>query len=269
MSESIVGIPPPDRRPARPPTTTSLEVVAETLASLRQSLGNHCEIWLIAAIFFTGTNVVDILFTTPGHPFQSPLSIFSLIVRLLSYVWVVVAAIRAFAGQSAVWTINLPLLRTVAAFVALTVSSMLLLFVFTAWISRPLIGLMTADPQSHRFAALIVLCIWLIGFAVATVRLSPWIVALAINDRSIGLKTAWKGMRGATLAAIGALIWTAPVPIAHVALTAEAQYLTGTSQLVFTVIDGLISVLLVLISMAIAAALYQFVAKYKSLHFPA
>lgn len=264
MSDTIAGIPPPYLGPEPLPTTTSLEVVAESLASLRQSLSTHWEIWLIAAIFFTGTNIVDILFTTPGHPFQSPLSIASLIVRLMSYVLVVVAAMRAFTGQSSVWAINLPLLRTVAAFVALTVSSLLLLLAFTAFISRPLIGLMTADPQTQRMASLIVVSLWLIGFAIATVRLSPWIVALAINDRSIGLKTAWKGMRGATLAAIGALIWTAPIPIAHLALTAEAQYLTGTPQLIFAVIDGLISVLLVLISMAIAAALYRFVAKYKA-----
>ena len=70
-------------------------------------------------------------------------------------------------------------------------------------------------------------------------------------------------MRGVTLAAIGALIWIAPVTIAHFVLTAQAQHLRGAPQIALTVIDGLVSVLQVMLAMALAAVLYRFVAKNK------
>lgn len=259
MSETVVGIPPPRLGPPPPPTTTSLEIVAESLSMLRQSFFARWDIWLVAALFFTVTNVVDIVLRTPGHPFQSPMVIVSLVVRVAAYILVVAAALRAFTGRKSVWSVDLPLLRYVAAFVALLLVGVVLLAFMH---SIPLILMRAYDPQASFAISLPLLFIWLFGFAVATLRIFPWIVALAVGDRSVGLSSAWRGMRGATLAGIGALIWTAPVLIVHLALTAEAKYLTGTPQLTLTVIDGLISVLEVMLNMAIAAVLYRFVAKY-------
>lgn len=263
MSESIAGIPPQYRGPPLPPTTTSLEIVGESLSMLRQSLWARWDIWLFAAVFFTGTNIADIVFATPGSPLHSPMTIASLIVRIVADVWVVAAAIRAFTNRGAVWAIDVPLLRYAAASVALLAISMILLFIVARFVTHPLIALATHDAHKARVASLSVLCVWLLGFGIVTVRLSPWIAALAVGDNSIGLSAAWKAMRGATLAAIGAIVWTAPVPIAHLALTAQAQYLTGFSQIILTVIDSLVSVLQGLLAMAIASVLYRFVSENK------
>lgn len=269
MSETIAGTPPPDRRPVRP-SMTSLEIVAESLSLLRQSLSARWDVWLVAAIFFTGTDVVDIVFASPGGPFRSPVTAVSLIVRVIALVWVVAAAIRGFTGQRMIWTVNLPMLRCAVAFAGLLVLSVLLLFGLSHFITRPLIGAMTHDPQANQIASLLVLAIWLVVFAIVTVRLSPWIAALAIGDNAINLSAAWKGMRGATLAAIGALVWTSPVPIAHLVFTAQAQYMGGLLGLILTVIDGLVSVVQILLAMAIAAALYRFVkTNLPGDHFPA
>lgn len=214
---------------------------------------------MIAAVFFTGTDVVDIVFASPGGPFHSPLMLASLAIRIVALVWIVAAAIRTFTGQTAIWAVNLPMLRCALAFAGLLVVSMLLLFVLSRFITGPLIAELTHNPQANQIASLVVLAIWLAVFAIITVRLSPWIAALAIGDNAIDLSTAWKGMRGATLAAIGALVWTSPVPIAHLVFTAQAQYVGGLLGLILTVIDGLVSVLQIMLAMAIAAALYRFV----------
>ncbi|HVP85407.1 MAG TPA: hypothetical protein VMS78_11855 [Rhizomicrobium sp.] len=263
VSDSIAGIPPPDIRPARPPSTTSLEIVAESLAMLRRSVSQHWSIWLVAAFFFTGTNIVDIVFGTRGNPFQSPLMVASLFVRVVSYVMVVVAALRTFTGGSSIWKVDQHLLRCAGAFFGLFALSIALLLLFTPFVARPVVEAVTADHQLKREISVAMVAVWFVLFAIVTIRLSPWIVALAVGDNSIGLRSAWKRMRGATLAGIGALIWTAPVPIAHLALTAEAQYLSGSIQLSFTVVDGLVSVLQVMIALAIAVALYNFAKKNK------
>lgn len=263
MSDTIAGTPPPDLCPARP-STTSLEIVAGSLSMLRQSLTARWSIWLVAAIFFTGTNILDILFGTPAHPFQSPLVIVSVIVRIVAYAIVSAAAIRAFTNQSEVWSINLSLLRSALAFAALLAASMVLLLIVSHFITRPLTAVITNDIHTRHVISLIVIAVWLVVFGIVTVRLSPWIAALAVGDKSANFKTAWQGMRGATLAAIGAVVWLSPVPLAHLTFTAQAQYLgKGSLGILLTSIDGLVSVLQVMLAMAIAAVLYRYVSKNK------
>jgi hypothetical protein len=263
VSESVAGTPPQDVRPVRS-STTSLEIVAESLSMLRQSLKARWGIWLVAAIFFTGTNIADIVFGTPAHPFQSPLVIASVIVRIVAYAIVSATAIRAFTNRLEVWSINLSLLRSALAFAALLAASMVLLLIVSHFITRPLTAAITNDIHARRVTSLIVVAVWLVIFGIVTVRLSPWIAALAVGDNAVNFKTAWQGMRGATLAAIGAVVWLSPVPLVHLAFTAQAQYLGSSSLgIVLTAIDGLVSVLQVMLAMAIAAVLYRHVSKNK------
>lgn len=238
---------------------------------LRQSLTARWDIWLVAAIFFTGTNIVDMKFGTQAHPFESPLVIASLIVRIAAYAIVSAAAIRTFTGQAKVWSINLPMLRSALAFVALLAASMLLLAIVSHFITRPLTAIATNDMHTRQVTSLIVVAVWLLVFGIVTVRLSPWLAALAIGDNAINFQSAWKGMRGATLAAIGAVVWLSPVPIAHLVFTAQAQFLSGISLgLILTAIDGLVSVLQVMLALAMASVLYRFVKTYlPSDHLPA
>jgi len=262
VSETIAGTPPPDRRPVRS-STTSLEIVAESFSLLGQSLTTRWDVWLLAAIFFTSTNIVDIVFAPPGNPFHSPLMVASLIIRVVANVWAVTAAARVLTMSGRVWAIDLPLLRCTGAFVALIVLSLVLMVIAKHVIVNPVIAAMTQVTHATHRALVVFTGVWLIGFAIVTVRLSAWLVALAIGDRAMDFSAAWRGMQGANLAAIGALIWTSPVPIGHLVLTSQAQDLRGPFQVALTVIDGLVSVLQVMLMMAMAAVLYRFASNNK------
>lgn len=264
MSDTIAGIPPPYRGRYPAPTITSLEIVAQSLSLLRRSLSTRWDIWLVAVIFLVGTNIAGIGFAPMGDRPHASLSTASQIVRAVSYIPVAAAAVRAFTGRGSVWSIDLPLLRYMAATLAALLALLIPMFFIIALAA---FGTKAASAVSM---AVFVGCILVL--ALVMLRVSPWLAALSVGDGSLHLSSAWKGMRGAMLAAVGAAIWLSPVLIVHIALNAEAQYQTGTAQLAFTIVDGLVCVLQLMIDMAIIAVLYLFVRTHMAHapdHFPA
>ncbi len=261
MSAALATTPPERSASAR---FTAIGILREALTLMRGSLYGAWSIWAVATVFFTGTDLVDIIYGGGANPLHSPLTMISLAIRVIANIWVAAAAIRAFANRGAIWAIDLALLRYTAAFLLLIVGSIGLLLALSRLVVHPLIAMATSDTHISHIVSMAVTGAWLVGFTLLTVRWMPWIVALAIGDRVTRFSIAWQGMRGAMLAAIGAYLLVAPVMIAHFLLTIWAQSLAGSAQFWVTTLDGVVSVVQVMSGMAVAVVLYRHVADEKT-----
>jgi hypothetical protein len=237
---------------------TVRRIAGESLRLLGRSLWRALPVWIVAAVLFTGTNLVDIVYGSPqpGHGF-TPAQIVSLAIRVIAPLWVSTAAWRIMLGSSRpAWAPDGAFWRYVLAALLITGATFgLALAGVTAL--KPVILSAIHDKTGQMIARGAALFALLIAGTFVTIRLSLWPVALAIGDKSVTFVTAWRAARGAVWAMTGALLLLGvPWLAAHLAATMWAMSPTGQARVAATVIDGILSVLQVAFGVAVTAGAY-------------
>jgi hypothetical protein len=239
-------------------------MMGEALAVVARSLPRAWSVWLIAALFFTATNLADIVYgggsDAAGTFHLTPLTVVSLAARVFFAVFIPAAALRAMlASRRNSWALDKGFWLFAGAFILLAVVS----FggaVLATLVSQPLLHLAIADEHAYRVASLVLLFVYLLAGIVLTARLALWPVSALLGDASASVAASWRRMRGAVLPfLVASAVLVLPFLIAHFALTGwlENAAMRGSARLAWTIVDGLVSVFQVMLAMAVTAAAYR------------
>jgi hypothetical protein len=242
---------------------TVWRIARESLRMLGHGFARALPVWLFAAVSFTGTNLVDIVYGAPvaGHGLTHAQMV-SLGIRLISPLIVSCAAWRIMLdSEDPPWSLNWDFWKyALATLLLIAVGFGIALAGVKA--AQPFFVSVLHDKTQQNIARGALAFALILLATIVTIRISLWPVALAIGDRAVTFRTAWRSTRGAALAMIGALILVAtPWFAGHFATTIWAQSLTGDRQITATVIDGIVSVLQVAFGVAVTAAAYVLLAK--------
>jgi len=246
--------------PVRAPTVTSTLLGAMSL--LARTLPRAWSVWLVTIVAATGTNLVDIIYgAQPGQHGIGPLQIASVIVRVfVGVLWTNIASSRAMiGGRSRIWAVNGDLWRAVGALILIEVITAPL-FVAAAWLARTRLAPLIPDAHMAAIFSLVAHDVIQFGFGMLTFKLTLWPIALAIGDRDVGFRVAWRRMRGAVWPLIGAnILLIGPLFAAHVSLTDWAQSLASDRplQLDVTLADGVLTGVQLILTFSLFNALYK------------
>lgn len=247
----------------RPARISVGRIVPLSLRLLFGSLGSGWAAWVLCAIIFTGTDLVDLIYRSGD--LHAPLSLASLAVRVVGALVVPVVIWRIMLPRDGrrVWAADGRFWRYAAAFVAINLVTVPLLFVAKI-VLRPIMHALPLDPALHRYAVYVEVFILALIILFVTLKLTLWTVALAIGDRDVGFVVSWRRTYGCLFAFFGALLAVIlPFETAHFGLTALAQRGGfGATQTFWIVIaDGLVTVPVVMGMAAVAAAVYRLAAE--------
>jgi hypothetical protein len=241
-----------DKTVWRDERVTTAQIAVAGLKLTARSLLRSPLVWIVAFVLFTGTNLVDLVYGAGPGKALTALQIVSLAVRLFSNIWIVVVALRTFLDRRTVWALDRSFLTYVAFFivyfgVGLGIASV---------VGHALSAFVGQGARAVRVTAVLSM---LVAYCLLTIRIMLWPTALALGDRSVGLRESWRRTRGATLTMIGAFFALLPIAAVHFGLTAWATTLplSGDSRLIVTICDGVLSVVQVMLAMAFAAAIYK------------
>lgn len=229
---------------------------------LLKSFWRALPIWLVAIVLLTGTNLVDLVYGGAKLTF-TPLQIVSLTIRVFASFLIPAVAFRIFIGSKhGPWNLNRDFwLFLLVSFVLTALSFAAVIAV--KYLTQPILAQLIVDQDRLRLASLGLTIATFVVMAVVLIKVSLWPVAIVIGDRDVTLLVAWRRMRGAAFALIGALLaGIVPIFIAHVLLTSWAQSLPVDGDLRFqiTVVDGIVSVFQVLVGTAMTATAYVLLA---------
>jgi len=239
-----------------------ISTILGAISLLARTLPRAWFVWLVTIVSATGTNLVDIIYgAEPGRHGIGPLQIASVIVRVfVGVLWTNVASSRAMiGGRSPTWAVNGDLWRAVGALILIEMITAPL-FVVSAWLTRTRIAPLFPDAHVAAIFSLVAHDIFQFGFGMLTFKLTLWPIALAIGDRTVTLRVAWRRMRGAVWPLIGAnILLIGPLFAAHVSLTHWAQSLTRERdlQLDVTLADGVLTGVQLILTFGLFNGLYQ------------
>jgi hypothetical protein len=241
-------------------------MMREALATLVRSLPRAWSVWLVAALFFTATDLIDIVYGSGSDAagataFQlTPLTAASLALRVFFAIFIPAAALRAMLpSRRSSWALDRGFWLFAGVFILLTIVSFGGAALATR-LSQPLLHLAIADEHAYRVASLVLLFVYLLAGIVLTARLALWPVSALLGDAGASVAASWRRMRGAVLPfLVASAILVLPFLIAHFALTGwlENAAMRGSARLAWTIADGFVSVFQVMLAMAVTAAAYR------------
>lgn len=169
------------------PKLTSNSICVDALSRLDATLGNARFVWIV----FFGAELLWEYMKAAGLPSSNVGGGIAIgILQLAVFVWTDCAALRILASSGrSPWTVDGGLFRYGGLLFAEMLLMALVLFSMNVFVILPA----------------------LIAFVYCALRFTPWAVALAFDDRTLGFRYGWRLMKGNMLALFGAGMLFLPV----------------------------------------------------------
>lgn len=164
-------------------------------------------------------------------------------------------------SRSRVWAVDLSTIRFLGGLLTVLVFSAAGAVVVTRTATAGFHAAgVSGGALSGMQAALVFLT--LAAIAILLLRIQPWLAALAVGRRDLGLRTSWRGTRGRMAAiAKGWAVLVLPLYLLHFLLSYAAVKLfpLGVAQLILAGVDGIASTVLALAAACLNATVFRWI----------
>lgn len=256
---STIAAPVEHLRTAAHPFTVKA-AIRETFATLKGADERLRVVGGVLLATLVVTNFMAFLVSTnPEAALPTPAT---MALRLAGIIFALVAAYRIMLPDSPKpWSIDLPFARYFGAGMALLTAVMAVQLSIKAAILGIAAGAGLTADQVYP-ARVVIAGLASVAFVFAFMRFQPWMIALATGRSGLTPLRSWRGMRGKTVATIGAwLALVLPLLALHYALTGFALAAAEPHlYLPVAAIDGIVTSVQTLIVSALLVTAYRWVA---------
>jgi hypothetical protein len=224
--------------------------------SVRQSMltlvGERMNVgwWLFVLAITAGTNALDFMAAAQPDAARSATFAVAALIRILLVFWIGFAILRRLAGPDGLSRAGMPFLRF-----SLFMIVMVALLAAATGLAVKLTGAGADNPVTGVVAFLLMTLI-----SLALIRLYAWQAALAIGDRKLGPKGAWKALASRTgELRMAYLLLIVPVAALHSLLTriALASGDDTATLLGLALVDGAVSAVQLVLTCSLAVSAWR------------